>query len=315
MKISVVVTVFNEEASIRALLDSLLSQTLTPTEIVIVDGGSQDQTVDIIKDYKERHKLIRLIKAKGSIAHGRNVSIKHARYEIIAQTDAGCVAKKDWLAKITKPLEDKNVGVVAGFYKMVAHSAFQKAAASYFGTPPERFDPRMFLPSARSVAFRKSVWKDIGGYNEKLERAGEDTLFNYEVIKAKIQIIREKNAIVYWEVPKTFLEAIKKFYDYAKGDAQAGIWWHPAQGLSTHNIKISTIFARYLIGLILFTASLQLPILFFVLVVGYIFYIAWSCQKFNDVVTDPKTQLYIPLLQIASDFAIMAGFSIGILKK
>ena len=131
MQVSVVVTVFNEEASIKALLDSLLHQTKKPDEIVVVDGGSTDHTYELLKSYREKHKTIKLFREKGSIAHGRNKSIKHASFDVIAQTDAGCVAKNDWLEKITKPFEDPNVGLVAGFYHMCAATPFQKAAALF----------------------------------------------------------------------------------------------------------------------------------------------------------------------------------------
>ena len=47
MKVSLVVTVLNEEPSIAALLESILSQTKKADEIVIVDGGSTDKTIDI----------------------------------------------------------------------------------------------------------------------------------------------------------------------------------------------------------------------------------------------------------------------------
>jgi glycosyltransferase involved in cell wall biosynthesis len=314
MKVSVVATVFNEEASIKALLDSLFSQTQKPTEIVIVDGGSTDSTYPILRQYQQKYKILKVLVEKGSIAHGRNESIKHAKYPIIAQTDAGCILHHDWLAKITKPLEDPDIGLVAGFYHMITTAPFQKAAAPFFGTPPHRFDPRNFLPSARSMAFRKKVWKQVGGYDENLDRAGEDTLFNYHVYKAGIKIYREKDAIVDWQVPKNFKEAAKKFFQYAKGDAQAGIWWHPAQKFGTHNIKIFSIFARYLIGLILFTAAFQAPILLMLLIVGGIIYTFWTCWKLEDVVTDMRAKVWIPILQISSDLCVMAGFIAGTIK-
>lgn len=315
MKTSVVCTVYNEESSIRALLDSLLLQTKKPDEIVIVDGGSSDQTANIIREYQQKYRFINLIKDHGSIAHGRNTSIYNAKYPIIAQIDGGCVANKHWLKRITKPFEDPGTGLVAGFYKMTGEKPLQKAAAPFFGTPPERFDPRCFMPSARSMAFRKNVWEQVGRYSEKLERAGEDTLFNYKILEAGITIARVKSAIVYWELPDSLLECLKKFYIYAKGDAQAGIWWHPAQKMSTHNIKISLIFGRYFIALLLLILSIVIPILAFIVVVGFIFYVAWASKKFEDVVSDPKAQFWVPILQIGSDLAVMAGFASGILNK
>jgi len=312
MKISVVATVLNEENSLKTLLDSLVNQTIKADEIVLVDGGSTDSTIPIIKEFQKNHPQINLVQESGSIAHGRNVAVKAAKNEIIAQIDGGCVAKKDWLEKLTTPLNDQSIGLVAGYYEMVADSPFQKALAPFCGIPPHRFDPRSFLPSGRSVAFRKEAWEYVGGYSECLERAGEDTLFNYKILKAGVRIARVKDAIVYWDVPATYKSALKKFYYYAKGDAQAKIWWHPAQGIATHNIKILSIFARYLLGSMFLVFGIAFPILWLFLAFGFILYTAWSMWKMLDVVHDLEARLYVPIIQVSSDLTVMAGFATGL---
>ncbi len=315
MKVSVVATVCNEEGSIAALLDSLLKQTKKPDEIIIVDGGSIDQTTQIIYSFANNNRIIKLFSQHGTIAQGRNFSIKKAKNQIIAQIDGGCVAKKNWLKNLTRHFTKNEIQVVAGYYEMTGETPLQKAAAPFLGVPKQRFDQRTFLPSARSMAFRKQVWERVGGYSEKLDKAGEDTLFNYAVIKEGIPIHREPKAIVYWEVPDNFGEVIKKVFYYAKGDAQVGIWWHPAQKLSTHNIKISTIFARYFIGIILLLMSVFSQALLFTLIVGFVFYLFWACWKLEDVLSDMRAKAWVPFLRIASDLAIIAGFTAGTIKR
>ena len=164
------------------------------------------------------------------------------------------------------------------------------------------------------MAFRKKIWQEVGGYDENLDRAGEDTVFNYQVLKTGIEIHRCKDALVDWEVPHNLIEAAKKFFYYAKGDAQSGIWWHPAQKMSTHNIKISTIFLRYIAAFLLFIASFQAPVLLVFLITGFIFYLAWSCWKVSDVIVDTKAKAWVPILQITSDLSVMAGFAAGTIK-
>lgn len=316
LKVSICITVFNEERTIAPLLDSLLAQTKNPSEIVIVDGGSNDNTVQIIKHYQKKDKRIRLLMELGTVAHGRNVAIDLSHYTIIAHTDAGCVAEKDWLQKLTEPFKHKEIDLVAGFYKMQAKTSLQTAMNVYHGVPPERFDATGFLPSARSVAFRKKVWEEVGGYSEKLDKAGEDTLFIYEAIEKGFKIARVKEASVVWNEPGnlSFWDSTKKFYQYAKGDAQAGIWWHPQMQLSTHNIKISAIFVRYFLGLLLLMMSFKnisfLALLFF----GFSLYLAWSIFKWRDVITELKARIWLPIIQISSDLAVMAGFTVGIIK-
>jgi glycosyltransferase involved in cell wall biosynthesis len=315
MKVSVVVTVLNELNDIDLLLDSLLKQTRKPDEIVVVDGGSKDGTFEKLKAYESKKKTIKAIYEKGSMAHGRNVAVKAASNSVVAQTDAGCIADKHWLRRITEPFRNEKTGLVAGFYVMTGTRPIQRAVAPFFGIHPRRFDPRCFMPSGRSMAFRKKVWEEVGGYSESLERAGEDTLFNYKVLKANINITRVPEAFVYWEVPRTLREALKKFYTYAKGDAEAAIWWHPAQRVATHSIKIATIFGRYLLFLALLYLSLfnSIFLCFFIIILSL--YLTWSSWKAGDMVNDIRARLLIPVVQLGSDICVMSGFASAYFKK
>ncbi len=191
MKVSVVITLFNEEKSVAKLLDSLRFQTKRFDEIIIVDGGSRDKTVEIIRHFQKKDKRIRLLIEKCSRAKGRNIGIDIARNEIIAITDAGCIAHKKWLERITKPLINKEVGVVAGFYKMIGKTAFQRALSTYLGVLPSQFDAN-YLPSTRSIAFKKELWLKVGGFPEKLTGTAEDTVFNYKIVQSGANIARVK---------------------------------------------------------------------------------------------------------------------------
>ncbi|MGQ9593265.1 MAG: glycosyltransferase, partial [Anaerolineae bacterium] len=87
MRVSVVATVKDEGQSIRGLLDSLAAQTRPPDEVVLVDGGSQDDTVAQIQGYADRLPLRVLVEPGANISRGRNLAIAAATGEVIA--DAG----------------------------------------------------------------------------------------------------------------------------------------------------------------------------------------------------------------------------------
>src|SRR5260221_150360 len=148
MKVSICITTFNEEKSINKLLDSLFSQTRLANEIIIVDGGSTDKTIELIKKFK---KIKLIISKRASIAKGRNLAVKNSKYEIIAMTDGGCICNKYWLAKITESFKE-DISVVAGFYEMTGKSDFQKALKPYLGRMPNQFNETTFSPSSRSLA-------------------------------------------------------------------------------------------------------------------------------------------------------------------
>mgnify|MGYP001032600466 CR=1 FL=1 len=102
VNVSVVITVRNEEDSILDLLNSLENQSLKPYEVIIVDGGSKDRTVEITKSFITSRNSFKLIVAEGANrSEGRNIGISAATSDIIAITDAGVIVDKHWLENLT----------------------------------------------------------------------------------------------------------------------------------------------------------------------------------------------------------------------
>lgn len=314
MKTSVVVTVLNEQKSISALVEALTSQTKRADEIIFVDGGSKDQTTSIIKHFQRRYGNIKLFIKKSTRAQGRNYAIEIATSELIAVTDAGCLPEKKWLENITKPFENTDVGMVAGFYKMIANTDFQKAASVFLGTLPSKFN-LSFLPSSRSVAFKKVVWEELGGYPENIKGAAEDTVFNYKALKAGVKIARAKNAIVLWEIPNHVSPFFHKIFEYAKGDIGSGIWLFPSKGFSSHNLKALSIFLRYVLGiLVLFLGFTNLGLL--IVLFGALFlYCFMAYRKTYIEYNNVKASFWSIILQFVSDFGVMWGFINGLFKR
>ncbi|EKE12690.1 MAG: sugar transferase related protein [uncultured bacterium] len=314
MNISICITVFNEEGTISALLDSLVNQTKKPDEIVIVDGGSTDRTVEIINHYQKRFGDIKLLKEKCTRAKGRNLSVELARNEIIAITDAGCVADKNWLKNLVGPFANGGIDVSAGFYRMTGSNPFRRAMSVFLGTAPRNFN-MTFLPSTRSVAFTRKIWVDIGGFPEGMKEAAEDTAFNYKLVNFGAKISRVKSAIVEWGMPKTLKDFFWKTFAYAKGDVKLKIWIFPEKGIMSHNIKVLSVFFRYLIGILLLVFSFRTPLFFAVFAICLFAYLFWSFRKVFLEFGDWKVSLWGPILQITSDMAVIGGFTSGILSR
>jgi len=306
MKISLITTVKDGEKEIGIFLDSILSQSIKPDEIVIVDGGSTDRTLKIIHDYKSRLKNINVIKRRGNRSVGRNVAIKNSKNMILACSDVGCILDKKWLEKITKPFEKKHIDVVAGFYKPITSSVFEKCLATYTCVMSDKIDPKNYLPSSRSIAFKKSAWKSVGGYNETLETC-EDLVFARDLRRSGLQFITVKNAIVYWPQRKTIWQAAKQFFSYAKGDGQARYFRRSTPYL----------FGRYILGLILFLYAVVFQSYLVLLIMLFLFlvYIYWSIRKNYRYVHKKSAFVFLPLLQFTSDFTVMAGVTYGMFSK
>ena len=224
IKVSLICTLKNEESSVKEFLDSLLAQSRPPDEIVIVDGGSTDRSVDIINSYIKRGMSIKLIiKGGANIAQGRNIAIRNAEHDIIASTDAGCKIDKDWLKNLIKPFgEDSCVDVVSGVYDSFGKTTFEECLAELTGGNISSWTAEDFLPSSRSIAFKKAVWEKVGGYPESLDYA-EDTVFDLNLKKAGYRFKIAKDAMVHWRMRGDLQSLFKQYYNYAKWDAIGGI--------------------------------------------------------------------------------------------
>lgn len=222
---SVIITVKNEENSILHLLNSLEKQSLKPQEVIIVDGGSKDGTVETIKSFVTSKSPFRLILADGANrSKGRNIGISAANSEMIACTDAGVVLDKLWLENLIKPLMHEGVDFVGGVYVQSGESLLQKCTGILQYPNLEKLHADDFLPSSRSVAFRKAVWKAVGGYPEHLEKA-EDTYFDLAVRGKGFKVALARDAVVFTPARDSLKDLFLQYSSYAEWDVRAGLFF------------------------------------------------------------------------------------------
>jgi glycosyltransferase involved in cell wall biosynthesis len=308
MRASVISTVLNEEKSIEKFIDSIVNQSVIPDEFIIVDAGSKDKTIDLINKNIKKYKsklLIKLIHKSGNRSIGRNEAIKNSSNELIAVTDAGCMPEKDWFKNITSPFKDKSIDVVSGYYKPRYRNIFEKSLSTYTSVMPDKINEEEFVPSSRSVAFKKSAWKKSGGYPENLDTC-EDLVFAKRLRNSKNKFIFKKNASVDWPQRKNLKEAFFQFFSYAKGDGVARYF----------RKNTPFLYFRYILATYLFALAFILnSILFNLLLLVFLFsYIIWAIKKNYKYVNNKKAYYYLPLLQFTSDVAVLLGTTLGFIQ-
>ena len=233
---SVVVTVLNEVGTVAKLVMALRRQTIPPHELIIVDGGSSDGTLEELHRLSKDFPALIILEKPGNRSVGRNTGIKAAANEIIAITDAGCVPHRDWLEHLLAAHILQKADVVAGYYQGKAESPIAEAVIPYTLVMPDRIDADNFLPATRSMLLTKNIWKKVGGFDEKMSD-NEDFEFARRLRKSGTMIVFAREAVVDW-LPRTNLKQFwQMIYRFARGDVFAGII----------RPKAILIFVRYLL--------------------------------------------------------------------
>ena len=196
--------------------------------------------------------------------------------------------------------------IFSGFYYPVAKTVFEKCISAYTCVMPDRLDAKTFLPSSRSIAFRKSAWQSVDGYPEDLDTC-EDLVFAKKLKQADLNFVLVKNAIVLWPQKKNLKDAFMQFFNYAIGDGQA-LYIRP----STPFLFLRYLFGVYLVVMLVIYNS---PLILLLIVTLLVLYFLWSIDKNYRYVRDSSAFIFLPLLQILSDISVILGMAIGFIKR
>jgi len=309
VRVTVISTVLNEQASIRRLMDSLLAQTRQPDEIVIVDGGSRDETVAEINKYMGRLPLRVLIVPGANISQGRNRAIAEATGDLIAATDAGVRLHPRWLESLIAPFEaSPELQVVSGFFLPDPQSPFEVAMGATVLPALDDIHPDHFLPSSRSVAFRREAWQAVGGYPEWLDYC-EDLVFDLRLRARYGTFGWAPDAVAYFRPRSSLCAFFLQYYRYARGDGKADLWRR------RHLVRYGTylIAAPTLVAL----GAIHSPWWWGLLALGGILYCRRPWQRlarsWGDLSLKDKlwALALVPIIRLVGDVAKMIGYPVG----
>jgi glycosyltransferase involved in cell wall biosynthesis len=177
-KISLVIPVRDEASTIQELIESINQQSRKPDEVIFVDGGSRDATVELLRNACEKNPTFRLIAARKALpGQGRNIGVAQANYDWIAFTDAGNRLEPDWLEQLVAVADlHPEAGIICGNFEPVTDTFFTDCAAvAYIDQKVQRENGPCRGPFIASSLVRREVWHAAGGFPDL--RAAEDLIF------------------------------------------------------------------------------------------------------------------------------------------
>ena len=312
MAISVVCTVKNEEGSIARLIESLAAQSRRPDEIVVVDGGSADRTVEILRRFQASGYPLRVIVCPGTnISQGRNAAISAARGPLIACTDAGVRLHPDWLAELERGLVGGDgvlkADVASGFFVPDVETPFECAMGATVLPALSDVKPDRFLPSSRSVAYTKQAWEAVGGYPEWLDFC-EDLVFDLALRRAGMRFTFVPSARVSFKPRGSLRSFFRQYYQYARGDGKAGLY------AARHAVR----YGSYGVGVLAMLLGFCYKVSWLVLALAVAAHIWRPLRRLDSLsrrLSGPQraeAAAWIPVIRLTGDVAKMVGYPVGL---
>ncbi|MGY0492138.1 bifunctional polysaccharide deacetylase/glycosyltransferase family 2 protein [Streptomyces sp. WG-D5] len=229
--VTVLVPAYNEEAGIGATLRSLLASTHQRLQIIVIDDGSSDRTVEIANDYAARDPRVQVVcQPNSGKAAALNHGLKYTRCPYVVMVDSDTVFEADAIQRLVQPLAHPAVGAVSGNTKVGNRKRLLgrwQHLEYVFGF---NLDRRMFevlecmttVPGAIG-AFRLDALMGVGGLSE--DTLAEDTDLTMALWRAGWRVVYEETAVAWTEVPTSLRQLWRQRYRWCYGTLQA-MWKH-----------------------------------------------------------------------------------------
>jgi len=226
--VSVIVPVYNGEATIRGAVERILGQTVIPEEVIVVDDGSTDGTSAALASFGSRIRVLR--QHNQGPAAARNTGIRASRGHFLAMTDSDCSPEPDWLAQLLSGFDDESVGGTGG----IVRGARPTLIGDYLDriglldAAPDASGEIPYVITA-NACYRRSALLEAGLFNETFRRpGGEEAELGRRVRACGYRFRRVEGAIVGHEHRQDLVSLLRTLATYGEGAARLAALWPEA---------------------------------------------------------------------------------------
>jgi len=294
-KISVIIPVRNEADKIERCLEAVFSQSLKPYEVIVVDGHSNDETVEKAKQFPVKI----FFEDYYTRAGGCQIGVENAEGEYIAFTDGDCIPDRDWLANLVKEFDGGVVGV-GGRYEDIGEGLWTRSFNLTFRTllsgAKSRWNRRkvtkiLSVCGANGMCRREDILR-VGGFNVRLSGA-EDLELGRRLGKLG-SLIYTPDAVVLHNHNRGLKDFAKQAYRYGGWRRECRVWDLPV---------IPPLIAPFLLLSLIFTSWLFLGAL-------AIYALAIIIMGMGIAIKErqPVYLVSIPVVYAVQHFFYIAGF-------
>ena len=324
--VTAMIVVRNEENYIEKSFKSLLEQDFPKDmyEIIIIDGCSTDNTLNIVKKlmskYEDKIKITLLKNEKKILAAGWNIGIKHASGKYVVRIDAHASAEKDFIKNSLETIQKlpEDVACVGGKLKSVylenEDKTISKVLSSPFGIGNSKFrysDKAQYVDTVAFGLYKKEVFDKVGYFDETLERNQDNNMHN-RIRKAGYKFYFNPEIRSNYYVRSNLKKMIKQ--GFSNGKWNIIVFKQDKKSLSLRHL-IPLLFVLSIIFLSILSCFIYQFIYVLALEMGLyiILGLIFAFKKTKNVIEALKMILYFFLLHIS--YGVGSLISIFIKKK
>lgn len=311
MFFSIIIPLYNRPQEILELLETLVKQTYTQFEVLIIEDGSKDDAKDIVKSFENKLDIHYHFKENAGQGFARNYGFERAKGDYFVIFDSDCLIPEDYLEIVRDYLFEHQLDAYGG--PDAAHASFTpvQKAISYAMTSPfttggirgnkkhiGKFNPRSF-----NMGVSRKVWEHVGGF--LLTRLGEDIEYSIRIQEAGYKIGLIPAAKVYHKRRTSFSQFYKQLHFF--GRARINIYKHfPAELKLVHffpavfTLGLSMTIVLNLFGSMFATLANLAFLLYFLLIFLHSLWLNKS--------------LHIALLSVGAAFIQLTAYGLGFIQ-
>ena len=215
MKVSIIIPVYNDPDGLDDTLSSLVIQDYPndELEIIVVDNGSGDLTLEIAKNFERKYPKIINVEVEDQIQGSyaaRNMGIKHAKGDILIFIDSNITVYQDYVSRVVQKFKNSSVDYLGCNVKMLKR---EKTIASKYNflngfNIKKAIENDHYTPTC-NLSIKKRIINELGVFDERLEGGG-DFEFGQRVYERGFELGYANEIILHHPTRHTYLSLIKK---------------------------------------------------------------------------------------------------------
>jgi cellulose synthase/poly-beta-1,6-N-acetylglucosamine synthase-like glycosyltransferase/peptidoglycan/xylan/chitin deacetylase (PgdA/CDA1 family) len=231
LSVTVLIPAHNEESVIVQTVTSVLLSDLNDIQVIVVDDGSTDRTLELLQDHFGRNQAVQIIhQVNRGKAAALNNALAHAQTEIVVTIDADTEIEPDAIRTLLRHFSDPKVAAVAGNVKVGNRSRWLTRWQALEYITSQNMEKRAFdllncitvVPGALG-AWRRKVIDDGGGITA--DTVAEDADLTIGIRRLGWRITYDEDAIAWTEAPDTPAALIRQRFRWTFGTLQS-FWKH-----------------------------------------------------------------------------------------